>query len=106
MQEALVVNRRETRADLARHLDAAILGQPPDAAQQRPQVLAVDVLHRDEVKFIRLTDIPHAAHVGMGDLTRGLHLLQQQLEPLRITLANRGRNLSATVWPSLRSSAR
>ena len=48
MQHAALVRRREAGAELPRDLDRLVLRQPADAPQQRRQVLAVDVLHREE----------------------------------------------------------
>ena len=41
---------RESRAELPRELEGLVLRQAADAAQQRREVLAVDVLHRQEVQ--------------------------------------------------------
>ena len=49
MQHALLVRRRQPRADLARELDRFVLRQPADAPQQRREIFAVDVLHGQEV---------------------------------------------------------
>ncbi len=44
--------------------------QPADAPQQRRQVLAVDVLHREEGGALELADVVDAADVRMRDLAR------------------------------------
>jgi len=48
-QDPLLVSRRETGAHLPGDLDRLVLREPADPAQQRGQVLAVHVLHRDVV---------------------------------------------------------
>ena len=47
---------------------------------QRGQVLAVDILHRDEVVAIDLADVVHPADAGVGDLPRVAHLAVEALE--------------------------
>src|SRR5256885_991664 len=49
VQHSLVVRRGESRAELVRDLDCLVRRKPADAPQQRGQVLAVDVLHGEEV---------------------------------------------------------
>ena len=68
MQHAAFVRRGQTGADLARELDGFVLRQSPDAAQQRIQILAVEILHREEVETFDESDIVDAADVGMGNL--------------------------------------
>ena len=63
-----VVGRGQTGAELPRDLHRLVLRQAADAAQQRRQVLAVDVLHREEVLAVDLADVVDAADVGVGDL--------------------------------------
>ena len=48
VDDAALVRRGEAGADLARDLERALLGEAADALQQRREVLAVDVLHRQE----------------------------------------------------------
>ena len=54
---------REARTQLAGDLDRLALRQAANAAQERSEVLAVDVLHRQEVAMVDLTDVEDAAHV-------------------------------------------
>ena len=107
VQDALRVGRRETGAELARSAPPCPRGRPADAAQQRGQVLAVDVLHREVVLAVDFADVVDAADVGVGDLARDAHLVEEALQPPsdRCSSAS-GRNFSATGWPSFRSSAR
>ena len=48
MDDVAFVRGGQARADLARDLERAVFGETADAAQQRREVLAVDVLHRQE----------------------------------------------------------
>ena len=84
VQHALVVRRGEARAHLARDLDRLVLGKPPDAAQERGQILAVDVLHGEEVPPLDLADVVDAADVGVRDAARVAHLGVEALDPGRL----------------------
>jgi hypothetical protein len=53
-----------------RELERLVRGQPADAPQQRREILAVDVLHREEVLATGFGDVVHAAHVRMRHLPR------------------------------------
>jgi hypothetical protein len=109
VQDAALVGGGKARANLPRDVERLVGWQAADAQQQRGEILAVDVLHREEVLAPindRLADIEDAAHVRVRDLARDADFGQ---EPLRLTgsLASaRGRNFSATGVPSLMSSAR
>ena len=80
VQHATFVRRRQAGAQLPRHLDRLVLRQPPDAAQQRGEVLAVDVLHREVRPAVDLADVVHAADVLVGDLARDAHLVVELRE--------------------------
>ena len=86
MQHALVVRGREARAELPRDLDRLVFRQPADAPQQRRQVFAVHVLHRQEVAPVDLADVEDAADVRMRDAQRHAHFVEEPLEPIRIAL--------------------
>ena len=89
MQHALVVRRRQARAELPRDLDGLVFRQPADAAQQRRQILAVHVLHREEVRRAvrrRSTDVEDAADVRMRDAQRQADFVEEPLEPIRVAL--------------------
>ena len=75
MQDAFFVRGGETGADLPRDFDGLIHRQPADAAQQHRQVLAIDILHRDELEAIDLADVVYAAHVGVRDLAGDAYLV-------------------------------
>ena len=70
VQHALVVRGRQAGAQLPRDLDRLVRRQPADAAEQGGEVLAVDVLHRQEVLAVGLADVVDAADVGVRDLPR------------------------------------
>ena len=57
MQNALIVGRGKAGAELARDLQRLLVGQAADPPQQRGEVLAVDVLHGDEVLTLELSPI-------------------------------------------------
>ena len=58
-------------------LDRLIRRQPPDATQQRREIFAVDVLHRDERTATPLGDVVNPADIRMRDLARGPRLVAQ-----------------------------
>ena len=77
MQHAALVRGRQTGADLARKLDGFILGQPADAADQRGEVLAIEVFHRKEVRSFDEADIVDAADVGVRNLAGDAHFVAE-----------------------------
>ncbi len=82
MQNAAVVCRRETGAELACELERLVRWQPANAPQQRREILAVDVLHREEVLAADFADVVDAAHVRMGDLPREPDFLMEARQPV------------------------
>ena len=52
-------------------------GQPADPAEERREVLAVDVLHRQEVQPVDLAEVVDAADVRVRDLPRDPHLVAE-----------------------------
>ena len=82
MEHALVVRRGQPRAQLARHVDRGVMRQPADSPQQRRQVLAVDVLHRQEGMPVDLADVVDAADVRVRHFARHPHLGAEPLDPL------------------------
>ena len=57
MEYAVIVGGRQARAQLACDLERLPARQPPDAAQQRDEVLAVDEFHRQEGAAVRFADV-------------------------------------------------
>ena len=63
MEDAALVRRGQPGAELPGDLDRLAPGRAADAAQERAEVLAVHVLHRDEVLAVGLADVVDAADV-------------------------------------------
>src|SRR5436305_12779349 len=82
MQDALLVRRRKSRAQFARDLERLVGREPAYAPQQRAQVLAVDVFHREEVKSLHLAQVVYAADVRMRHLPRDSDLVAEAFERL------------------------
>jgi len=80
MQHAVIVRHGDSGAQLARDLDGLVLREASDAAQERSEVLAIDILHADEGHPVRLADVEDAADVGMRDLARDAHLAMETRE--------------------------
>src|SRR5262249_22217797 len=57
-----------------------VAGEPSDAAQQRAEVLAIDVLHREKIQALHLAEIVDAADIGMGYLACDADLAAEPLE--------------------------
>ncbi len=107
VDDVALVRGGQAGANLARDLERALLGEASDAAQERRQILAVDVLHREERAAVDLVDVVDAADVGVRDLPRHPDFGVQLRQPWRDRHRRPGgRNLSATGCPSLMSSAR
>ena len=88
VQHAFRVRGRQPGAQLPRDLDPFVDRQPADALQQRRQVLAVHVLHRQIQLAVRLADVVDAAHVRVRELPRQPHFVAQPLRaPARRTAA-------------------
>ena len=84
MEQSLVVDRGEGRAELPGDLDPLLLRQPADALQERGQVFAVDELHRQERLAGVLGDVVDAADVRVADPPGGRHLLAEPGEPVGV----------------------
>jgi hypothetical protein len=85
VQDAAVVSGGEARTNLARDVERLVGGQVADARQQRGEVLAVDVFHREEMPMpIGLADVEHAAHVRVCDLARDADFGQKMFPSDRI----------------------
>jgi hypothetical protein len=59
----------------------AVLRQAPDAPQERGQVLAIHVFHRQEGQSIGVADVVHPADVLVCDLPRKPHFVVELPEP-------------------------
>ena len=80
VHDALVVHGRESGAQVARELERLVRRQPADARQERREILAVHVLHRDEVPPVDLHHVVEPAHVRVRDLAPDAHLGEQPLQ--------------------------
>ena len=83
---AFVVRRLQAGAELPRDLDRFVLGQSSDASEQGREIFAIDVLHRQEVPAVGLSDVVDATDVGVCDLERHAHFGQEPLESLWVAL--------------------
>ena len=86
MDDAALVSGREAGADLPRDFDRAILREASDAPQQRSEILAVDVLHRQKRVTVGFIDVVDAAHVRMRDLPRHAHFGVKLCQPRGIAI--------------------
>ena len=93
MQHALLVRRGKARAQLPRDLNRLLFGKVADAPEQRGEILAVDVLHRQEVAPVDVADVVDAADVRMRDLPGDLDLVRGSAPAApRPVSTSRGRN--------------
>ena len=56
---------RQSGAELARDLHRFVVWQPADPPQQRGQILAVDIFHRQEKLALHFTQVVNTADIGM-----------------------------------------
>ena len=85
-------------------LERLVLWQPADAPQQRRQILAVHVLHREERVAVGFADVVDAADVRVRDLAREANLVVELREARRIALERVAAGTSAR--PAARASGR
>ena len=104
MQHAAVVRGGDAGAELPRDLHRLVLRQPADPAQQRRQVLAVDVLHRQEAVAVGLAEVVEAADVLVRDLPRDAQLVVEAREAALVGADARRAGTSAR--PADRASGR
>ena len=83
VEYAAIVGRSQTGAELPRQFERLVRWQPSNAPQKRGEILAVHVLHREEVLAVRLADVVDAAHVRMGHLARDADLVMQARQTVR-----------------------
>ena len=84
MDDSLRVGGREPRTDLPRQVERLFLRETADSMQERGQILAVHVLHRDEGVTLELTHVIDAAHIRVGDLARNADLADESAETVGI----------------------
>src|SRR5271166_329518 len=81
---------RQTGADLMRGLQSLVRWQTTYAAQQRRQVLTVDVLHSEKMLPAHLTDVVYATDIRVRNLASVTDLSMKSCESRGIVL-QRGR---------------
>jgi hypothetical protein len=80
------VRGRQTGADLVRCFQSFVRGQATNAAQQRREILAVDVLHGEKVLAVHLPDVVNAADIRVRDLASIPHLCMKPGESCGVML--------------------
>ena len=70
-----------------------VAGQSADAAQQGSEVLAIDVLHGEEMLAVHLADVVDATNIGMRDLAGVAHFSMKSGESRGIFLERGGKKL-------------
>ena len=80
VQHAAFVRGGDAGAQLARELDRLVLRDPADASQQRGEVLAVDVLHREEAAAVGFAEVVEADDVLVRDLAGDAQLVVELRE--------------------------
>jgi hypothetical protein len=101
VQHPLVVHRRQPQAELAGDLDPLLLRQPPDLLEQPGQVLAIDVLHREERLAVVLGDVEHVADMGVRDLPGDAHFLVEAGQAVGVVGQAFGQELEGHGLPQL-----
>ena len=84
VEHPLVVGSGQPGAQLPRHLGRLVRRQAADAPQQRGEVLAVDVLHRQEHVAVGLADVVHTTDVGVADLSCDADLGAEPRQPIGV----------------------
>jgi hypothetical protein len=84
MHDAKIVRRGETGTEIARDVQSFVALQATDAPQQRRQIFAVNVLHRDEVRPLPLDDVVKPADIRMRNLAPDSDFGVQPFEPAAI----------------------
>ena len=96
MQYAFIVRGGQAGADPAGDFQRLVGGQAADAAQQRAEVFAVDVLHRKVRLAFDFAEVVNAADIGMRDLAGDAHLVVETAASTAASFRSAaGRNLSA-----------
>ena len=75
------MHRREPPTDLSGDFDGFFARKTPDTPQQRAEILAIYVFHRDERFISRHANVEHAADVRMRYSAGHPNLLKQAFEP-------------------------
>ena len=70
MDDAALMRGGDAGAELPRDRDGAVFREAADATEQRGEILAVDVLHREEAAAVGLAKVVEAADVPVRDLAQ------------------------------------
>ena len=84
VEHPFVVGGGQSHTKLPRNLDGLVLGKAPDLSNQSGQILAVNVLHGEEVLALNFPDVIDPADVGMRNLAGHADLIVEALEPARM----------------------
>ena len=76
----LVWAAAKSGAEMARDVERFVGRKPSDAAQQRSEILAVDILHGEKCLAVDLAHVIHAANIGMGHSPRHSHFVAKAFE--------------------------
>jgi hypothetical protein len=105
MEQAAVVDRCQTIADLEPQLNRSIRRQPARLAQKPREIPAIDELHRDDFIALGFMNVVDSADMGMRDLLGFASFLQEQLAPALVLLWRRFRtgqaHLQCDLLPEL-----
>ena len=93
MDDAALVSGGEAGTDLPRDLEASLLGEAADPAEERRQILAVHVLHREERVPVDFVDVVDAADVRVRHLPRHAHFGVQLCQAGGIVIDSGGQKL-------------
>ena len=77
MQDAAFVRGGEPGTDLPGELDGLVLGQSSDTPEERGQILAVDVLHRQEMQALDHAEVVDPADIRMRHLPRDAYFVAE-----------------------------
>ena len=83
MEHPALVRGGEAGAELARDIDGFVLRNAADPAKQRREILAVDVLHREESAAVRFAEVVQPADVLVRHLPRDPQLVVELRERAR-----------------------
>ena len=84
VQDTAFVRGGHAGTELPRDLHGLVVRHAPDPSQQRAEVLAVHVLHRQETAAVGVTEVVQTAHVLVRDLARHPQLVVELAQP-RVT---------------------
>ena len=101
MHDPALVGRGQAGADLPRNLEPAILRKASDAAEERREVLAVHVLHREERVAVDFVDVVDTADVRVRDLAGHPHFGVELGQARRIAVDVSGQELQRDRLPEL-----